>query len=467
VEGISLWGLPYPLQSAATWGNLLEEGVTFLKVLMLGWEFPPFISGGLGTACYGLTKGMSELGTEIVLVLPRSINPVSSAHVKLLGPQGHLESEFSMSGHVKIRSVDVALYPYTGTGVQAVPVGKIGTGLQASAGASSIAEALPLITGGIGAGGGGGSKELYTRDMYTEVYRYMNFVRQIAKEEQFDVIHAHDWMTYPAGVTAASVSGKPLVVHVHSTEFDRSGENVNQWIYDIERWGMNQAHRVITVSGFTRQICLQRYSVAYDKVEVVYNAMADEYEQVNHFFPAKDEKVVLFLGRITMQKGPEYFIAAARKVLTKMDNVKFIVAGSGDMMHRMIEMAAHLGLGHKILFAGFLKGRDVGKAFRMADLYVMPSVSEPFGIAPLEALAHEVPAIISKQSGVAEVLSHVLKVDFWDIDELANKIVAVLKYPALYQTLRDNGTSEARKLRWIDSARKCVDIYKDLLRQAS
>jgi glycosyltransferase involved in cell wall biosynthesis len=195
--------------------------------------------------------------------------------------------------------------------------------------------------------------------------------------------------------------------------------------------------------------------------------MADEYEQVNHFFPAKDEKVVLFLGRITMQKGPEYFISAAQKVLSKMDNVKFIMAGSGDMMHRMIEMAARLGIGHKILFAGFLKGKDIGKAFRMADLYVMPSVSEPFGIAPLEALAYEVPVIISKQSGVAEVLSHVLKVDFWDINELANKIISVLKHPPLQQTLRQNGTSEARKLRWIDSARKCVDIYMGLVKQAS
>jgi glycosyltransferase involved in cell wall biosynthesis len=351
---------------------------------MLGWEFPPYISGGLGTACYGLTKGMSELGTEIVLVLPRPVNPGSSSHVRLVGLEGGAESLLP-SSHVKIRSVDVALYPYTSGEAKAVPVGEIGKMVEAGLKSESSIEAHSMVAGGLGTsrGGGGGLRELYTRDMYTEVFRYMNFVKQVAREEKFDVIHAHDWMTYPAGVMASKVSGKPLVVHVHSTEFDRSGENVNQWIYDIERWGMSQAHRVITVSGFTRQICIQRYGVAQDKVHVVYNAMADEYEQVNHFFPAKDEKVVLFFGRITMQKGPEYFISAAKKVLSKMDDVKFIMAGSGDMMYRMIEMAAGLGIGHKILFTGFLKGKDIGKAFRMADLYVMPSVSEPFGIAPL------------------------------------------------------------------------------------
>lgn len=450
-------------------GHLLKkEGVTFLKVLMLGWEFPPYISGGLGTTCYGLTKGMSELGTEIVLVLPRPVNPGASSHVRLVGLEGGAESLLS-SSHVKIRSVDVALYPYTSGEARAVPVGEIGTVVESQFQAGSGVEAQPLLAGGLGAGpgGGGGEPVLYTRDMYTEVRRYMNFVKLVAKEERFDVIHAHDWMTYPAGVMASKVSGKPLVVHVHSTEFDRSGENVNQWIYDIERWGMSQAQRVITVSGYTRQMCLHRYGVVPDKVHVVYNAMADEYEPAHHFFPTKDEKVVLFLGRITMQKGPEYFISAAKKVLSKMDNVKFIMAGSGDMMYRMIEMAAGLGIGHKVLFSGFLKGQEIGKAFRMADLYVMPSVSEPFGIAPLEALAYEVPVIISKQSGVSEVLSHVLKVDFWDINELANKIIAVLKYPPLHQTLKQNGTCEARKLRWIDSARKCMDIYKGLMKQAS
>ncbi|GAH90104.1 unnamed protein product, partial [marine sediment metagenome] len=248
----------------------------------------------------------------------------------------------------------------------------------------------------------------------------------------FDIVHAHDWMTYPAGIAVSAISGKPLIVHVHSTEFDRSGENINQMIYDIERQGMEWADKVIAVSYFTRNIIISRYGISGEKVEVVYNGV----ERNGNWSLAetgigKDERIVLFLGRITMQKGPEYFLQAAKKVLDVMDNVKFVMAGAGDMMHRAVEMAAELGIGQKVLFTGFLHGEDVQKIYKMADLYVMPSVSEPFGIAPLEALDNDVPVIISKQSGVSEVLMHALKVDFWDVDEIANKIIAVLKYPPL------------------------------------
>ncbi|GAI04335.1 unnamed protein product, partial [marine sediment metagenome] len=253
---------------------------------------------------------------------------------------------------------------------------------------------------------------------------------ELAENEQFDIVHAHDWMTYPAGIAVSAVSGKPLIVHVHSTEFDRSGENVNQTIYDIEREGMEWAAKVIAVSYFTSNIIISRYGISGEKVEVVYNGV----ERNGNWSLAgsgigKDERIVLFLGRITMQKGPEYFLQAAKKVLDVMDNVKFVMAGAGDMMHRAVEMAAELGIGQKVLFTGFLHGEDVQKIYKMADLYVMPSVSEPFGIAPLEALDNDVPVIISKQSGVSEVLTHALKVDFWDVDEIANKIIAVLKYP--------------------------------------
>jgi glycosyltransferase involved in cell wall biosynthesis len=287
---------------------------------------------------------------------------------------------------------------------------------------------------------------------------------ELAQEAQFDIVHAHDWMTYPAGITVAAISGKPLIVHVHSTEFDRSGENVNQMIYEIEREGMERADRVIAVSHYTRNIVISRYGISSEKVEVVYNGV----ERNGAWSLAEtgidqDEKIVLFLGRITMQKGPEYFLHAAKKVLEVMDNVKFVMAGSGDLMHRAIEMAAELGIGHKVLFTGFLRGEDVQKIYRMADLYVMPSVSEPFGIAPLEALDHDVPVIISKQSGVSEVLMHALKVDFWDVNEIANKIVAVLKFPPLQTTLRSHGNFEIRRLRWKDAAVKCARIYDETL----
>jgi glycosyltransferase involved in cell wall biosynthesis len=255
------------------------------------------------------------------------------------------------------------------------------------------------------------------------------------------------------------------VVHVHSTEFDRSGEHVNQMIYDIERRGVHAASKVIAVSYLTRNILMTRYGALGEKIEVVYNGV--ESEDSNRISGSQvgirsDEKIVLFLGRITMQKGPEYFLMAARKVLEEMENVKFVMAGSGDMMHRIIEMAAQMGIGHKVLFTGFLRGEDVKRVYQMADLYVMPSVSEPFGIAPLEALNHDVPVIISKQSGVAEVLTHVLKVDFWDIQEMANKIIAVLKYPPLQMTLREHGNFEVRKLKWSGAAKKCLKVYQEV-----
>jgi glycosyltransferase involved in cell wall biosynthesis len=307
----------------------------------------------------------------------------------------------------------------------------------------------------------------YGGDMYTEIHRYAASAVQLATEEDFDVIHAHDWMTFPAGIAVAAVTGKPLVIHIHSTEFDRSGEHVNQIIYDIERKGMHAADKVIAVSYLTRNIIISRYGVAGEKVEVIYNGVdhnGDSIVNTNGKVGInKGEKIVLFLGRITMQKGPEYFLQAAKMVLDVMDNVKFVMAGSGDMMHRVIEMAAGLGIGNKVLFTGFLRGKDVEKVFQMADLYVMPSVSEPFGIAPLEALNHDVPVLISKQSGVAEVLTHVLKVDFWDIHEMANKIIAVLRYPPLGMTLREHGNFEVRKLRWQDSAEKCARIYGDVM----
>jgi glycogen(starch) synthase len=302
--------------------------------------------------------------------------------------------------------------------------------------------------------------------MYSEAHRYAVIAAELAKDEEFDVIHAHDWMTYPAGIAVAAISGKPLVVHVHSTEFDRSGEHVNQMIYDIERKGMHAADKVIAVSNYTRNIIINRYGVSGDKVEVVYNGIEYNGNDSITFGQTKigrNEKIVLFLGRITMQKGPEYFLMAAKKVLEVMDDVKFVMAGSGDLMQHAVEMAAGLGIGHKVLFTGFLHGEDVERIYRMADLFVMPSVSEPFGLVPLEALANDIPVIISRQSGVSEILNHVLKVDFWDINEMANKIIAVLKYPPLGATLRDNGRYEAGKLRWQDAAQKCAQIYEELL----
>jgi len=422
---------------------------------MLGWEFPPFISGGLGTACYGLTKALDQLGLNITFILPKMVDYRYATHVKLLTPDSQISQasfKFGELKNVKFHTIASSLQPYSNPDAYQQQIEE------------SLRQKQQIHAGGVSSAGQLFGGMHYSGDMYTEVCRYAAISAGLARDEQFDIVHAHDWMTYPAGIAVARVSGKPLIVHVHSTEFDRSGEHVHQMVYDIERQGMEQADKVIAVSYYTRSIIISRYGISGDKVEVVHNGV-----DFNSHWPLtetginKDEKIVLFLGRITMQKGPEYFLQAAKKVLEVMDNVKFVMAGSGDLMRRAIEMAAELGIGHKVLFTGFLHGDDVRRIYRAADLYVMPSVSEPFGIAPLEALDNDVPVIISKQSGVSEVLRHALKVDFWDVNEIANKIVAVLKYPPLEMTLRNHGNFEVRKLRWRDSAEKCAKIYEQTM----
>jgi glycosyltransferase involved in cell wall biosynthesis len=306
----------------------------------------------------------------------------------------------------------------------------------------------------------GGAGVHYDGDLVGQIRRYAALAVDLARGENFDVIHAHDWMTFPAGQAVAKATGKPLVVQVHSTEFDRSGLHVNQQVYDIERAGMEAAQRVICVSHLTRNIVMHRYGVAGEKIDVVYNAVDLPTGAMQMKPIAQSEKIVLFLGRVTMQKGPEYFLQAAKKVVEKFQSVRFIVAGSGDMIRACIQMVADLRLGRYVTFTGFLRGGDVQRIFEMADLYVMPSVSEPFGIAPLEALSHNVPVLISKQSGVSEVLTHVLKVDFWDTDEMANKILAVLRHEPLQKTLRQQGQFELQKFSWQDSARNVKSVYE-------
>ncbi|MFA5239644.1 MAG: glycosyltransferase [Phycisphaerae bacterium] len=427
---------------------------------MLGWEFPPFISGGLGTACYGLTKGLDQLGVNVTFCLPKAIDSNCALHVKMLAPTSSSSSlnvdtlKFDELKNVTFRTINSPLQPYATPDIYQQRIEE------------TLRQKQQQQVRGNNTDSNFMGATHYGGDMYNEVHRYAAIAAELAESEQFDVIHAHDWMTFPAGVAVAAVTGKPLIVHVHSTEFDRSGENVNQMIYDIERMGMEHADKVIAVSYLTRGIIIERYGINGEKVEVVHNSVQRNSNGCGALTDSgikKDEKIVLFLGRITMQKGPEYFLRAAKKVLDVMDNVKFVMAGSGDLMHRAIEMAAELGIGQKVLFTGFLRGEEVRRIYEMADLYVMPSVSEPFGIAPLEALNNDVPVIISKQSGVSEVLTHALKVDFWDVDEIANKITAVLKYPPLGVTLRNYGNFEIRKLRWKDSAAKCLKIYEEMM----
>jgi glycosyltransferase involved in cell wall biosynthesis len=460
---------------------------------MLGWEFPPFIAGGLGVACYGLTRALDRLGHSVIFVLPRPVDRSKACHVTLLSPDrptapSHRPSAawapgpgLTMPGfvHASMHHVPASFSsPYPGFadprlahaspeafGLPSEAAPGDPPGLESFIPPSSPPAATPAPMH-LGTGGGAGAG--YSGDLVADAERYAALCTTIARRQDFDVIHAHDWLTYPAGLAASRASGKPLVVHVHSTEFDRSGDNVNRAVYDIERAGILGAHRVIAVSELTKGICVSRYGADPRKIDVVYNGIdRDEHQPAPGSQIAADDKIVLFLGRITMQKGPEYFIAAAKRVLEKLDKVKFVVAGSGDMALRMVELAASLGIGHKVFFTGFLRGRDVDRAFRMADCYVMPSVSEPFGLAALEAIHHDVPVILSKTAGAAEVLTHVLKVDFWDTDEMANKIVAVLRHPPLAQTLRQHGAFELRRLTWAGAAEKCVRSYRVALASTS
>jgi glycosyltransferase involved in cell wall biosynthesis len=482
-----------------------------MRILMLGWEFPPFIAGGLGVACYGLTKSLDKLGHHVIFILPRPVDRSKSSHVKLLsplalvpggGPMGPTVGGIPLSAiggvgaqqlygfqHAQFLGVPASFSsPYPGGGPVAPGNSKVRpVRMKMSEGAASddtledlidasdldtpdvkftsaTATAKPTPRGHIGDGGGAGHG--YGNDLMGDAERYARLCVALTRRESFDVIHAHDWLTYPAGVALSKVSGKPLIIHVHSTEFDRSGSNVNQRVYDVERMGMHCADRVVCVSQLTANICTRRYGVPADKIDVVYNGVERESQQPKpgQTIEASD-KLVLFLGRITMQKGPEYFIAAAKRVLEKVPDAKFVLAGSGDMALRMIDLAASMGIGSKVLFTGFLRGADVEKVYRMADCYVMPSVSEPFGIAALEAISHDVPVILSKTSGASEVLQHVLKVDFWDIDEMANKIVAVLKHPPLGQTLREHGHMELHRLTWDEAAKRSVASYETAVAQ--
>jgi glycosyltransferase involved in cell wall biosynthesis len=306
----------------------------------------------------------------------------------------------------------------------------------------------------------------YGENLLQEVARYALVGAQIARDSDFDLIHAHDWLTYSAGVAAKQATGKPLVVHMHATEFDRSGESVNQRVYDIERAGMEAADRVITVSNLTRNIVIERYGIDPAKVITVHNAVEPvekpDAEKTEKHVP---EKIVTFLGRVTFQKGPEYFIEAAYKVLQRDPNVRFVMAGTGDLLEKMIRRVAQLKISTKFHFTGFLRGDNVDKMFAMSDVYVMPSVSEPFGISPLEAMRSNVPVVISKQSGVAEILHHALKVDFWDIDAMADAIYGLLQYKSLPEMFSKYGAMEVDNLKWENAARHIKTVYEQVYQE--
>ncbi len=427
-----------------------------MKVLMFGWEFPPHISGGLGTACYGLTKGLQAVGdVEILFVIPKAYGDEEQSMTQLIGA-----NEISLGSETKdyktflkkisFIEIESNIIPYAGPEEYEKVVNSF---------KEEKKQFVQTHLGGkLNFSGGYGS------DLFQEISNYAVIAGKIARIFDFDVIHAHDWLTFPAGVAAKEVSGKPLAVHVHATDFDRSAGNVNQGVYDLERKGMHRADKVITVSNFTRNIVVEKYGVDPEKIETVHNAVEAGWEKDN----LKDrrgikDKVVTFLGRVTIQKGPEYFIEAAHKVLQKMNNVRFVMAGSGELLYRMIHRVAELKIGDKFHFTGFLKGNEVQEMYGMSDLYIMPSVSEPFGISPLEAMQSGVPVIISRQSGVSEVLKNAIKIDFWDVDAMADAIYGILNYEGLEDHIKHYGQEEVRNLKWEIPAARVKEIYKSLM----
>ena len=427
-----------------------------MRVLMFGWEFPPHISGGLGTASYGLTKGMAKLDDlEVIFVVPKAWGDEDQSMVRLVGAnQVHVayKKVFYKGFRRPIERIEVSskIVPYTDP-----------DNFWQLVNSETSEHNFYVITNARGKVDFSGR---YDTNLMDEIYKYSVVAALIADENEFDIIHAHDWLAYPAGIAAMEVSGKPLVIHVHATDFDRSGGNVNPDVYQIEKNGMDAASKIITVSNLTRDIVINKYNINPDKVETVYNAV-EPVEIAENLIIKKgfDEKVVTFLGRITLQKGPEYFIEAAYKVLQVMDNVRFVMAGSGDMMEKMMRRAASLKITDRFHFTGFLKGTDVFTMLDMSDVYIMPSVSEPFGISPLEAMQSNVPVIISKQSGVAEILTHAVKTDFWDIDAMADAIYGILNYPALSNMFIKNGKEEVIRLKWDNSARHVRDIYQRVI----
>jgi glycosyltransferase involved in cell wall biosynthesis len=424
-----------------------------MKVLMFGWEFPPHITGGLGTACFGLTRALAKQDVEISFVVPKAwgdedqsaIRLVDASDVELQISADEFSDFWKKITYLEINS---NLMPY----LSPESFRKMNTSKDEKAPFENIKDRV-IKTRFEFSG-------KYDSDLLAEVSRYALIAGDLAAKSEFNIIHVHDWLTFPAGIAAKKISGKPMIVHVHATEFDRSGKNINQDVFEIERQGMEVADCVIAVSNLTRDIIIDKYGIAPQKVVTVHNAI-EPADRVGRQEPRHvQEKVVSFLGRLTQQKGPEYFIEAANLILQREKNVRFVMAGSGDMLPGLVRRVAALGIGTRFHFTGFLHGNDVDRMYRMSDVFVMPSVSEPFGLVPLEAMRHDVPVIISKQSGVAEVLKHVVKVDFWDINGMADAIYGLLNYKGLAREFQKYGKAEVEALRWERAAAEVVEVYK-------
>jgi len=479
-----------------------------MKVLMFGWEFPPHISGGLGTASYGLTKSLSAIDDlEILFVVPKLYGDEDDDVANLIGANNivmtqykkdiassweekiikkggeksfyrskKLTSETTNIKSIEFIEVKSKLQPYLsieefekflkkknlfGKNIKIDEDGKLYYEKDGELKEISFSKSESEIfteDGKYNFTGG------YGTNLLQEVYNYAKVAAVIAKENDFDLIHGHDWLANAAGLAAKEVSGKPLVIHVHATEYDRGGEErIDSRVFALEQAGMHGADKIITVSNLTKNIIIKHYGADPNKIQTVYNAVEPQEAEKNVYKKNVKEKLVTFLGRITYQKGPAYFVNAAKKVLDLSDDVRFVMAGNGDMFHEMIKYSAELGITDKFHFTDFLKGDEVTKMFAISDVYVMPSVSEPFGISPLEAMRSNVPVIISKQSGVAEVVHNAVKIDYWDEDALADAIYGMVKYNGLSKMFIRESKKEVDDMKWSKPAKEVKAIYDTMV----
>ncbi len=432
-----------------------------MNVLMFGWEFPPHISGGLGTACAGIIKGLSSCSDiNVSLVLPKADNQENLANTKLISAEnisiGSDTWSIEKSPEITILEVSSKLIPYLSPESFNERYQTAAKHNETTQPENTTEENRIHFSG------------KYGTSLFEEIYNYAIVAKVIVQKVDFDVIHAHDWLTFPAALAAKQVSGKPLVVHIHSTDFDRSGGSVNPVIYDIEKQGMDEADQIITVSNRIKDRLIDQYNIPSRKITTVYNAIEPEVMgKRSGIVKKKNQKIVTFLGRITIQKGPEYFVEVARLVCSQLKNVHFVMAGNGDLRDRIVELCAWYGISDRFHFAGFLDGDEVSEMLHQSDILIMPSISEPFGIVPLEAMQASVPSIISLQSGVSELVRNVVKTDFWDTHAMADAVHSILKHKRLSSTMIAEGKIEVSKLSWELSAAQIRQVYINTIKLAS
>lgn len=404
-----------------------------MNILMLGWELPPHNSGGLGVACYHMSKALALAGSSIDFVVPYQ------AH--------HPDADFmTIHAATKLKPLER-------------------NGLGAYDSAASITDALHRKPG---------ETLSSIRDVQA---RYVEFVDELVQSSTPDAIHAHDWLTIEAGIRAKEVSGAPLIVHVHATEFDRSGEQYgNPLVHEIEEQGLLMADRIIAVSNITKALIVHRYGIPEEKVEVVHNAFDVESMDYHHYdrgtyayleyLKSEGYTVAATITRFTVQKGLTHLMKAAARACERYEKLVFLFAGDGEQRDELLRLSAEYGISDKVFFTGFIRGQKWRDAYTVADIFVMSSVSEPFGLTALEAAHHDNALIISKQSGVGEVLSSILRYDFWDTDRLADQMVAIATSKVLKNELTNNVRREYARLSWNDVARTCLALYRNLSQRA-